>query len=885
MRAAALAAWDAGLCVVKVKTDGTKWPVSIEGAGRVDPKTGEIKAGWKKFQRERPTRDAVAGWFADGHPGIGVVCGPVSGNLEMLELEGAAVADGFADRLADAVKLAGLDELFARILNGYSESTPRNGIHWLLRVTDGEPLGNVKLAVRPRTDAERAADPANADKPVTLAETRGTGGFAVVAPSHGPVHPNRQPWRLERGGFGTIADVTVAERDALYNVVRSLSEIDTTPGKRTPTPPAVEPGKRTKVQAWTGGTVGTSWIDAVVAHLEATTSVRQVLERHGWSHVYDVGQVAYMKHPTASNAVSAIVNEKGRLLVYSTSTSFEHYGATAGATRTYDVLDVIAEYEHAGNREGAARAIADATGIYAAWLAERDIQWQAEHEAFAAEQGVTARPASSRPEPVAVRVIDPDTWQPDTVIERQVLAGPDGYRYSDVGNGQRLIARHGEHLRFVDLWERWLVYANGRWQLDHAETMVRYLAGRIGAELLTREHFDRVNAEPDHERRKEKRAALVRWATKSESRYGMLSTVTAAATVPGVAVDHEALDADGWLLNVRNGTLELRTGVLRPHDPNDLLTMQAAVSFDPTADAPRFRAFLEQVLPDAELRRFVARLFGVVLIGEQVEHLLPVGIGSGGNGKSVLTRIVAEVLGDYSVVASTDLLLAVKQDQHPTMKASLFRRRFAHSGELPPGAQLDEAQVKRLTGGDLIEARRMRENPWEFKPSHTLWVHANHRPAITGADDGIWRRVLLIPFDIQVPADQQDPNLANRIIADEGPGVLRWMLDGLADYLAVGLNPPDRVKAATSSYRQASDTATTFLTDVGARFDPSEWTLANDVMAAHGEWFRTAGVVGHGTEASHYQQVVAEMKRRGATNGRSRTKGGSFWQGVTFDAA
>lgn len=864
MLAAALAAHDAGLCVWQAVTDGSKRPASLPGWGKLLP-SGTRDDGWTLAQTQRPTRQQVRDWFASGHPGIGVVCGTVSGGLELLELEARAIEAGVLEQLELALHAAGLGDVFDRIRAGYSEASASGGLHLLLRVVDGEPLGNLKLAC-------------TADH-LPLIETRGEGGFAVCAPSHGRTAPKQSTgaWRMLAGGFDSIAAVTVAERDAVYDVCRTF---DQRPAGAVGS--AVEPlpaDRRVKPAAWSGGVIGASWVDAVVAHLAATTTMAATLTHYGWCHDHDAGGRSYWTRPGKDHGTSAAVNASDRLLVFSSAVGLAPYD---GKRRpTHDVLDVIAHYEHSGDRLTAARSIAESTGIAAAWQAERAIQLQADHDALAA----MVSSSSTTPAAVPVRTVDTGTWQPDTVVERQVLAGPDGYRYTDVGNAQRLIARHGAHLRFVTQWKAWLVYADGRWHMDHAETMVNYLAGRIGAELLTREHFELVNAEPDEARRKEKRTALVKWATRSESTYGMHSTVTAAAAVPGVAVDHEALDADPWLLNVTNGTLELRTGVLRAHDPADLLTMQAAVAYDATAAAPRFAAFLEQVLPDAELRRFVARLFGVVLVGAQVEHVLPIALGGGANGKSTLTRIVADVLGDYAVTASTDLLLALKQDTHPTTKASLFRRRFAHSGELPPGAKLDEAQVKRLTGGDAVAARRMRENEWEFRPSHTLFVHANHRPTITGADDGIWRRVLLVPFDVQVPPAEQDTSLADRIVADEAAGVLRWMLDGLADYLEHGLAPPDRVTVATSNYRQQSDTAATFLADAGATFDPAAWTSANDVIAAHGEWFRSSGVVGHGTEAAHYQLVVAEMKRRGASNGRSRSKGGSFWQGVSFDAA
>ncbi len=271
------------------------------------------------------------------------------------------------------------------------------------------------------------------------------------------------------------------------------------------------------------------------------------------------------------------------------------------------------------------------------------------------------------------------------------------------------------------------------------------------------------------------------------------------------------------------------------------------------------------------------RLAGLALLGDQPEHILPILLGGGANGKSTLTKVLATVLGDYAIVASRDVLLALKHDTHPTAKADLFRRRFAHSGELPPSAKLDEAQVKELTGGDRIKARRMREDFWEFSPSHLLWLHANHRPMIEGTDDGIWRRVLLIPFDVQIAPDKRDPRLAEHIIRDESAGVLNWMLEGLADYHEAGLDTPDVVRVATDRYRNDSNTVAAFLADSNIVFDPQQSMPTSDLLALHGEWFAAIGATE--PEKAHYQKVVTALKERGAISRQTKSRG-RFWQGI-----
>lgn len=900
MLAAALAAYDAGLCVVRVGLDGNKKPMSVGGWGAVNKKSGERGAGWKRFQTERATRDTVTKWFARNHPGLGVICGKVSGNLEMLELEARAVNEGLFDRLVELAKAEGRYELLERVVNGYTETTPSGGLHWLYRVLGIDVAGNTKLAMRRKTDDELLDDPSNPN--FTMIETRGEGGFTVCAPSHGAVHRSGKPYELIRGSFATIPTLTAAEYEQLHDLCRQLSEVSSV----EPPPPApLDPDKRVKVTAWSGGVVGKSWIRAVTHHLASRWTMRSLLEHYGWQHHHDADGMTYMVHPSAHHDWSASINSNDRVVLFTSSLGLAYYDGKSSQTSSYGLLDMVAYYEDNGDHMAAARRIADETGIYARWEAEQQATWQAEQEEFRRLVGLAGNdhdhagdnttgatpttPATTDTSPTttgttdtspattgaAVVVPDPD----GVVVIDDALDAPDGYRYSDLGNALRLVAKTRGNLRYVPKWRRWIVYDGGRWRLDHADTLVSYKAGQIGKLLLTKSYIHELWKIADEKTRKEAVARHLSWARRSEMAAGMAGTIGAAASIPGVAIDHSLLDADPWLFNCTNGTVELRTQVLRPHSADDLLTMQAAVAYDPTATAPQFLAFITEILPDPEVRRFVQRLFGIVLVGAQVEHILLVALGAGANGKSTLTKIVADILGDYAVVASVDLLLALKHDTHPTSKASLFRRRFAHSGELPQGAKLDEAQIKRLTGGDEIVARRMREDEWQFIPSHTLFLHANHRPAIDGTDDGIWRRVLLIPFDVQIPPERRDSRLADTIVAEESAGVLRWMLDGLADYLEHGLCPPDIVKVATNAYREASDTVAAFLTDHGATFVPGATVSANYLMAIHGEWFNANGI--GDKEKDHYQRVVGELKRRGVEQARNKARG-RYWRGLAL---
>lgn len=340
--AAALEAHALGLTPIPARIDGSKRP-----AGHA----------WEHWQTERPTIEQLHQWFGNGHPGIGLVCGAISGNLEMLELEGVAVIGRIGHEVTRMARDAGIGHIIERLRHGYTERTPSDGIHWLYRV-DGDPVpGNTKLARRNATDAELAVKPD--DKIKTLIETRGEGGFTVIAPSHGTTHPTGLPWRLQGGSLAAIPTLTSAEREQLHDICRKFDSYKTE--KIT-----VAPTKRITPKAFAGH-VGDSWFDAVVEHLAATEPWDNILGRYGWAYIRkDRHGSDLYRRPGKDDGVSAWV-KNDRLNVFSTSTPLDSSDKT-----TLDRLDVIAAYEHRGDRSEAARAVAESTGILQAWKTRQD---------------------------------------------------------------------------------------------------------------------------------------------------------------------------------------------------------------------------------------------------------------------------------------------------------------------------------------------------------------------------------------------------------------------------------------------------------------------------------------------------------------------------------
>ncbi len=317
---------------------------------------------------------------------------------------------------------------------------------------------------------------------------------------------------------------------------------------------------------------------------------------------------------------------------------------------------------------------------------------------------------------------------------------------TDLGNAERLIDRHGEDLKYVHAWGRYLLYNGQRYEPDQCDAV------KAKATETVRNIYHEAGDTLDEGERK----ALGSHAKKSEAQRGIEAMLSLAKHM--VAVKPEDLDADPWKLNVLNGTVDLRTRELLPHSRADLIIKIAPVEYDPNAKAPVFQAFLEQVLPSEALRKFVQKAIGYSLTGDVSEQVLFFLHGTGANGKTTLMNVVLGLTGDYGKQAAPDLLVA-KGTTHPTELADLFGARCVASTEVEDGRKLAENLTKQLTGGDRIKARYMRQDFWEFDPTHKIWLSANHKPEVRGTDYAIWRRIKLIPFGVTIPKAEQDPRL------------------------------------------------------------------------------------------------------------------------------
>ena len=378
----------------------------------------------------------------------------------------------------------------------------------------------------------------------------------------------------------------------------------------------------------------------------------------------------------------------------------------------------------------------------------------------------------------------------------------DGARTSrpltDLGNAERLVDRHGDDLRYS--CGRWLTWLGGRWVWDETGEVSRRCAETARSIYLEALEADKRTA-----------VRLRAHAKRSEASPRLRAISEIARAQHPIPVAPEALDADPWLLCCTNGTVDLRTGILRPHRREDLATRQVPVAADPDAECPRWWAFLERVFgSNGDLIRFLQRAVGYSLTGLTREQCLFILWGSGANGKSTFLEVILSLAGDYGCSTPSETLMASRGDSIPNDLARLRGIRVVKAVESEEGRRLAEGLVKQITGDDMISARFMRAEWFDFKPQFKLWLATNHRPEIRGTDDGIWRRIRLVPFTVQIPKEEQDPNLA-AALQEELPGILSWAVRGCLEWQRMGLNPPEEVLAATDSYRSEMDILASFL--------------------------------------------------------------------------
>ena len=485
------------------------------------------------------------------------------------------------------------------------------------------------------------------------------------------------------------------------------------------------------------------------------------------------------------------------------------------------------------------------------------------------------------------------------------LAGDDDqaqhrdYHLNDTGNADRLANLYGHELIYCTERNSYYVWTGQQWRFDE------FVEAEKRAERTMLDAFTEAKHITDGEKRK----GFLRFVNKSLSRAALASMIhlTKKKVRQASASD---FDQDPWALNTENGTVDLRTGTLRPHRPEDLLSKMIPLRYDQHAQCPQFMAFLYRIMgshPDAsegdntnadQMVSYLQKAFGCAATGKP-EKLLFVLYGGGNNGKTTLLEVIRDALGDkeYAGQVQVDSLMirpkdALSNNAVNTDLADLQGCRFVSSSEVEQGQRLSLSRVKYLTGLGQIKARRLRENMITFQPTYKLFLDCNHRPVIADPNDAIWNRVKCIPFKIQIPKEEIDTGLPARLRA-ELPGILRWIAEGAALYYRDGLGDPPDVMAATEQYRQESDRLKEFFEDrctVAAAGDVNEWKREKcwvpvaDLYGTYLAWAEANGdkhPLSKGLFDERLQKLGRKQDRVRPDGGRD-TKQIRVWLGIRF---
>ncbi|MCB1425165.1 MAG: hypothetical protein KDJ89_05255 [Notoacmeibacter sp.] len=351
-------------------------------------------------------------------------------------------------------------------------------------------------------------------------------------------------------------------------------------------------------------------------------------------------------------------------------------------------------------------------------------------------------------------------------------------------------------------------------------------------------------------------------------------TITAVQSIvsadPAIATAPEAWDRDEMLLNTRDGILDLTSGNLQDPDPDALMSRCAAASVG--SAYPLWLSFLDQVCGrDHSLVAYLARVCGYCLTGSTREQVFFFLHGDGANGKSVFLSTISTVLGSYATTAPSDAFMSSRSDRHPTDMAGLAGARLVTITETEADRNWAESRIKAITGGELISARFMHRDFFQYRPNCKLIIAGNHLPNLSTTGEAMRRRLHIVPFAVTIPADKRDKDLANRLL-QERDGILRWMVDGCADWQRIGLSPPDAVTDARDAYFREEDIIGQWI-EACCETNHAFETLSSDL---YGSWKAWAEREGH--EARSPKSLGEALRLNGFR--AARTNRGRIWQGI-----
>jgi putative DNA primase/helicase len=439
------------------------------------------------------------------------------------------------------------------------------------------------------------------------------------------------------------------------------------------------------------------------------------------------------------------------------------------------------------------------------------------------------------------------------------------YPQTDLGNAERFVADHRDNARFCHATREWLVWNGQYWRRADVDV---YALAKETVRGLSRKA---AALEDDEQRQK-----LMKYALFTESEPRIRAMLRLAEKEPDLAVSSEELDSNAMLFNVQNGTIDLRNGDLHEHRSNDLMTKISPVSFDASAQCPRWNQFLLEVMRgEIKLIDYLQRAVGYSMTGHTKEQVMFMLYGGGANGKTTFLEALRFVFGDYSAVADFNSLMVTKNTGPRNDLAKLQGARFVTASETDESSRLVEPVVKQLTGGDRITARPLYGEFFEYAPQYKFWLGMNHLPTIRGTDEAIWRRIHLIPFEVHISEAKRDRDLLEKL-KSEAPGILKWAVDGSMKHQQVGLNPPEAAIRETRKYRDAQDVVAQFI-DEKCTLDGQGKIGGRSLYGEYRKWEQSRGEREPMTEKRFSQSLISRAELQ-----KTRGGDGMVWSGITL---
>ena len=438
-------------------------------------------------------------------------------------------------------------------------------------------------------------------------------------------------------------------------------------------------------------------------------------------------------------------------------------------------------------------------------------------------------------------------------------------QYTDSTNALRLLREHGRDIRYLPAWKKWLVWNGKHWETDEGGALVH----EKGLESVHNIYDEMLNTDDYRERNE-----IENFGKISESYRRREAMVKTAQLIKALNIRADDLDKNPWLLNVKNGTINIKTGEFREHRQEEMITKIATVDYDPTADCPLWKQFVREVMnfkPD--LITFLQTAAGWALTGNIAEQTMFIFYGSGANGKTTFLNTIMDLLGDYALASPIETFMKKSNDQNTNDIARLRGTRFVSTTEAEQGQRLSEPLIKKITGNDQMTARFLYGEYFNFTPTFKLFMATNHKPIIKGTDHGIWRRIMLVPFTNTIPKEKQDKSLEDKL-KKEASGILNWLLEGTKRWQQEGLNAPPVILNATDEYRGEMDVIGNFLQE--RCIQKKEYTIRiRELYKSYADWCD-----GNNEHAVSERFFTMRLKEMGFE--QTRTSEARYWSGLAF---